>query len=106
MLLGFWIDSWDLSTLHTVAALIGAALSLYVAQMWSRGEIRIEHPAVLIARRGALLMLALAMLWLVSYANDKGWAPWPAQVMLVLAVDLGLLVTIVATRVRQAATAH
>lgn len=106
MLLGFFVDNWDLSTLHTFAALFGAALSLYVMQLWSRGEITIEHPAVMIARRASLMLLALAMLWLVSYANDKGWSPWPAQVLLVLAIDAGLLVTVIAARLRQAVTAH
>lgn len=101
MLLGFGVEEWQLGTLHTFAALLGVALSLYVMQLWSRGEITVEHPVIMQLRRAALMVLAMALLWSVSYALDKAWDPWPAQVLVVLAVDMGLAVTIAAAWVRQ-----
>ena len=106
MLLGFVVDEWNLNTFHTLAALLGVALSLYVMQMWSQGQILADPPIIMVARRASLMLLSLSLLWLVFYANDKGWAPWPAQVLLVLAIDFSLVVTIVAAKLRQAVTAH
>ncbi len=106
MLLGFWVDSWKLQTPHMLVSLLGVFMALYVMQLWSRGEIDgFEHPLIHHARRFALMLLALALLWSVSYGHDKNWDPWPADFLTNVAVDLILGVTIVATRLRQRAQA-
>ncbi len=106
MLLGFWVDSWKLGTWHMCVSLLGAFMALYVMQLWSRGEIiSDEHPVISQLRRFALMLLALALLWSVSYGHDKNWDPWPADFLTNVAIDMILAVTIVATRLRQRAQA-
>ncbi len=102
MLLGFWVDGWKLQYAHALVSLLGAFMSIYVMQLWSRGEIIAnEHPLITHARRLALMIMALALIWSVSYAADKEWSPWPADFLTNVAVDMILGVTIVASRMRR-----
>ncbi len=102
MLLGFWVDSWKLQTAHMLVSLLGVGLSLYVMQLWYDPY---EHVIVIQLRRLALVVLALALLWSVSYANDKNWDPWPADFLTNVAIDMLLGATIFAVRLRRGSKA-
>ncbi len=102
MLLGFWVDGLHLQTAHMLVSLLGAFMALYVMQLWSRGEITPDiNPVISQLRRASLMILALALLWSVSYANDKNWDPWPADFLTNVALDMILGATIIAVRLRR-----
>ncbi len=106
MLLGFWVDSWKLGTAHMLVSLLGAFMALYVMQLWSRGDLsKDEHPIITHARRFGLMLLALALIWSVSYATDKRWEPWPADFLTNVAIDIMLGAAIVNVWCRKLAKA-
>jgi hypothetical protein len=41
--------------------------------------------------RGALLAVALSVIWMARYAEETGWAPWPPALLLVWALNAYLL---------------
>ena len=93
-------DNASFIVAHNVFCLLGVFLCLYVMQLWSSGAIQQDHPVIMQCRRGAMIVLALALLWSLSYAYDKAWDPWPADVLIVIAVDAMLAVTIAAATMR------
>lgn len=90
-------DQCDLRNVHYVASLIGAIMALYVMQLWTVGSLAISADCFVArhARRFSLLLVALSMLWSLSYQDTKGWMPWPSDVALSIAVDLFLLSSII-----------
>lgn len=95
-----WFDNSSFAVAHNVFCLLGVFLCLYVMQLWSSGAIQKDHPVIMQTRRGAMILLALALLWSLSYAYDKAWDPWPADVLIVIAIDAMLGVTIAAAAMR------
>lgn len=94
-----WFDTLDLRTLHVVAALLGVFLALFVMQLWGTGEFHSEHEQrwLVHMRRAALMGLALAFLWSLSYADTKNWQPWPTDIAAVLAIDIFLLTNVISS---------
>jgi hypothetical protein len=90
-------DGVNLSGIHYCASFIGAIMALYVMQLWTVGALAISNDCWFAkhARRLALLLVALAMLWSLEYSDSKGWTPWPSDVATILAVDLFLFSSIV-----------
>lgn len=90
-------DGLNLTVAHSIASFVGAIMALYVMQLWTVGALAVPDDCWFSkqARRLALLMVALMMLWSLSYSNSKGWSPWPSDVGMMFAVDLFLLSSIV-----------
>jgi len=97
------LDGVDLSSVHWFACLFGAIFSVWVSQLWSTGSIKFENDCWFSrhARRIALTVLALSMLWSLAYSTNKGWEPWPPDLIGLLAVDFFLLSTIIISVKRQ-----
>lgn len=81
-----YLETTDLTSSHTILALFGAGLSVYVMALTSYEREDINDPVWLQwFRRLYLGMGALALLWSISYSTTKGWQPWPPEVCLILA---------------------
>jgi len=97
-----WLDRFDWTTAHVIAALVGIVISLYAAQaMWHDQESNRDCWVVRYGRKVGYPLLALAFLWSLDFAHVKGWAPWPPHVGLELAIDLIIIMRIIALRQRQ-----
>lgn len=84
-------EGHDLSTVHTLMALLGAGLALYVMQLTSHEHEDAADPAWLRwSRRLSLGGVAMSFLWSLSYSMTKQWQPWPPEVALHLAL-IGML---------------
>lgn len=49
-------------------------------------------------RRVTQSLLALSLLWCVSYGYERGWQPWPPMVIFILCYDLSTIVGIAIMR--------
>lgn len=96
-----FLDSVDLKGAHFVASLLGVGLALYVMQLWGHGSVAYEHFVVNQLRRTSLIILALALLWSLSYAEIRQWQPWPSDLLTVIAVDIFLLSTVISSAIQQ-----
>lgn len=95
------LEGYDLTTLHTMLALIGAGLALYVMQLTSREHEDISDPPWLQwARRFALASIALSFLWSLIYSLQKAWQPWPPEIAVHLAIISMLAVRALAINAR------
>ena len=90
-------DRTDLRHIHYVASIFGAIMALYVMQLWTVGALAVSADCFVArhARRFSLLLVALSMLWSLSYQDSKGWMPWPSDVALCIAIDVFLLSSII-----------
>jgi hypothetical protein len=98
-------DSVDLTGVHFLACLFGVILCVYVMQLMMAGAIQFHDDCVIAyhVRRTALMLLALAMCWALTYSSNKGWQPWPPDVLIVISIDLMLAAgVIVALRRKRA----
>lgn len=86
---------------HFWASLIGIALSLYVMQLWSAGQIGKDIFCVAQMRRASLVLLALSLIAGLSYADRMKWSPWPTDTLMVIAVDLFLFSTAISAHIRR-----
>lgn len=95
------LESLDLSTAHTVLALFGAGLAIYVMQLTSHVKEDAVDPVWLQwARRFGLALIAWCLLWSVSYSTTKSWQPWPPELGLIVALIVVLSVRAIAIRLR------
>lgn len=97
-------DGLNLRAMHMVAGVAGALLAVYAMQMWSRGWIGGIETCLTIEglRRVALGLVGLSCLWSVMYAYHRpAWQPWPPDLVLMVAVDVFLLVTIIGGYLRK-----
>jgi hypothetical protein len=91
-----FLEELDLSLLYLAVSIGGALLAIYAMQFVSCGiigqgdTIPMRH-----IRRAALAILALALLWSVSYGETRRWQPWPPELFVRLAVDLYLLMSVI-----------
>lgn len=87
-------EHMDLRLAHIALCLSGVLLSTYLMQLiWHNPE---EGGMLLRwARRINLALVALAMLWSLSIADQRGWQPWPAEVLLLLSVDVMMLIRVI-----------
>ena len=91
----------DLTAAHTILAMAGFFLSVYVMQLthWE-AEDDVDPKPIRFIRRAVLALLAWAMLWSLSYSQDHGWQPWPAELLLMLAIDMILVIRAVSIKAR------
>jgi cell division protein FtsW (lipid II flippase) len=95
------LEGTDLRLLHTVLAMFGFFVSVYVMQSTQWEAEDGEDPAsIRFMRRIAYALLAWAFLWSVSYADTKNWQPWPCEMMTIVAIDLILVIRALAIRAR------
>lgn len=91
------VNGLDLSLLHTMLALIGSMLAVYVMQLTHyEAEDRADPPAVRFARRAALAVLALGFLWSLTFSDLRRWQPWAPMLVVYLAIDTILMVRVIA----------
>jgi predicted membrane protein len=96
-------DSLDLRTIHFVLSFVGIFLCAFAMQMLSTSGAPLDvMPVFGTLRRIGIWALALSMCWNVGYADIHArWQPWPCDVMMVLALDFYMLVSIIGAYVRQ-----
>jgi hypothetical protein len=101
MIMNRFLEGTDLNLAHTILAMIGFFLSVYVMQLtqWE-AEDNVDPPYIRIIRRIYLALQAWAFLWSLDIAATKNWQPWPACLMLMLAVDVGLMIRAIAIKAR------
>ena len=91
------LDGVDLTGAHTVLALAGALLAVYVMQLTHyEAEDRVDHWLIRRARRVGLALLSLAFLWSLTFSETRNWQPWPPEIVAFFAMDLLLAVRIAA----------
>ena len=87
------LEGHDLTGLHTLAALFGVLVAIHLMQLsWHSVEDQQDAPWVRWLHRFGLAFTAMTMLWSVNYAEVKHWQPWPADVFIIIAVDLALAI--------------
>jgi hypothetical protein len=97
MLIDRVLSEIDLTAVHTILALSGMFLAVYVMQLTRfEGEDREDHWLIREAHRLALVLYALAMLWSLSYSETKQWQPWPSDLAAFAIVDVMLVVRLLA----------
>ncbi len=87
------LESYDLTGLHTLAALFGVLAAIHLMQLsWHSTEDQQDPDWVRWLHRFGLAFTALTMLWSINYAEIKHWQRWPADVFIIIAVDLALAI--------------
>ena len=94
MQLDLLLEQADLRLLHIVLCLGGVLLSTHLMQLFWHNP---EEGGILLrwARRINLAFVALSMLWSLSIADQRGWQPWPAFLLLLASVDFMMLIRVV-----------
>lgn len=97
-----WIDKFDLTAAHVLAALYGMVVAIYASQAtWQDHDSNRDCWIVRYGRKVMYPALALAFLWSLDFAHVKGWTPWPPNVAINIAMDLIITMRIIALRQRQ-----
>ena len=95
------LESYDLTGLHTIAALFGVLVAIHLMQLsWHSVEDYQDPAAIRWAHRTGLALIALALLWSVNYAEVKHWQPWPADVFVIIALDFALVMRAITLHLR------
>jgi hypothetical protein len=83
------LEDWDLSLVLMTLAMLGFFLAVYVNQLTHyEAEDHNDPWFIRMMRNAAYMMLAWGFLWTLSYANAKGWQPWPPVILIIVAVDI------------------
>lgn len=86
------IDSADFSDVHTVLALFGGLLCIYVMQKTRyEAEDQRDSAPVRWARTIALAALSGSMFWSLTYRDSHVWHPAPPYLLGMLALDVLLV---------------
>ena len=88
-----FVESLDLTAIYLILCIIGILLCLYVMQLFAIGVLEMigDPPSAFWARRSGLAIVALSLCWCLFYSIQKGWQPWPPDLLLVAGLDLLLL---------------
>jgi hypothetical protein len=102
------LESADLTGVFALASIAGSMLSIVAMQMsWNEAMERgVDTPAMLNLRRASFILVSLTLLWSLSYAETKGWQPWPPAVAIVLALDFYLSVLIIMVGMKSGASSR
>lgn len=96
------LESRNLASLYAFLALVGVVLCLVVMQEIWHDPVSSWDPLPLRwLRRLSLALVALVLLWSVSYLLRKDWQPWPPMLGMVAVLDLWLAVQAAILWVRQ-----
>lgn len=91
--LQLFLEQADLRMVHIILCLTGVLLATHLMQLlWHNPE---EGGLVLRwMRRVNLAFVALSMLWSLGIADQRGWQPWPAFILLLASVDFMMLIRV------------
>jgi NO-binding membrane sensor protein with MHYT domain len=107
MLIDRVLSGVDLVAVHTVLALAGMFLAVFVMQVTHYEAEDKNDPWVLReTNRLGLGLYALAMLGSLAYSYSKQWQPWPPDLAVFAVVDLMLIVRVVAIWAHVRRTGH
>lgn len=91
--LGSFMDSVDLTAVHTILALYGGLIAIYVMQKTRyEAEDQRDSKFVRMTRTIALAALSGSMFWSLTYGESRQWQPWPPDILGMLALDVLLTV--------------
>jgi hypothetical protein len=94
-------EAANLTKMHSILAIVGALLSVYVMNLISyEHEDEVDPSWLRWVRRSGLMLVALAFGWTINYSFEHNWQPWPPEILLMVGVDLGLVVRVVAIHLR------
>jgi hypothetical protein len=101
------LEGIDLTALHTILTVAGALLAVYVMQLTHyEAEDMVDPWIVRKMRRLSLALIALAQLGSALYSLSHQWSPWPPELLLIFAVNLALVIRMVAIWARIKRTGH
>lgn len=83
------LEGFDLSIVHTILTAIGFFLTILVMQLTGHVDL-FEDWRHRWSRRSALAVLALSLLWSLSWSETRLWQPWPPD-LLTLAALIGIM---------------
>lgn len=102
-----FLEGIDLNGIHLILTIFGGLLAVYVMQLTHHeAEDEVDPWVVRKFRRFSLVMLSLSMWWSAYYSLSHQWQPWPPEVLLVFAIDLALVIRMVAIWARIGRTGH
>lgn len=92
--IGNYLDSFDLTGIHTILALIGGLLAIFVMQQTRyEAEDRKDPAYVRTLRTISMIALSAAFFWSVTYRyTHPEWNPAPPFLLSMLALDVLLAV--------------
>ena len=95
------LEGMDLTIAHMVLALTGFFLSIYVMQLirWEAEDDQ-DPPVLQSARRIAYAILAWGYLWSLSYGWTKAWQPWPAELLMMAAMNAVMTIRVFGIKAR------
>jgi hypothetical protein len=97
----------DLTGIHLILTLFGGLLAVYVMQLTHyEAEDFVDPWIVRTMRRLSLALISASMFWSAWYSMTHQWAPWPPEVILIFAINLGLVIRMVAIWARIKRTGH
>lgn len=92
-----FVDSIDLSGAHTLLAIYGGLLAIYVMQKTRyEAEDQCDSKFVRITRTIALAALSGALFWSLTWRDSHDWHPAPPIMLMMLALDALLTVRVLA----------
>jgi hypothetical protein len=107
MLIDRVLNGIDLTAVHTVLALTGMFLAVYVMQLTHHeAEDKVDPPFLREIRRLGLGLYALMMLWSLAYSESKQWQPWPPDLAAFAVMNTLLVVRLSAIWLRIRRTGH
>ena len=87
-----WLSHQNMTDAHLILSFIGVFLAVYLMQVkWIDAEDKLDPVWLQHSRRLALVVIALGLLWGVSFQDTKGWQPWAPDVIVIAGFDLSML---------------
>lgn len=88
----YFLDNTDFTAVHTILALFGGLLCIYVMQK-TRYEAEDQRDSTFVrwSRTIALAALAGSMFWSLTYRDSHDWHPAPPYLLGMLALDVLLV---------------
>lgn len=102
-----FVDGIDFVAVHTVLALYGGLITIYVMQKTRyEAEDHSDPRLVRAVRTVALAALSGSMFWSLTYSEAREWMPWPPDLLGILALDVLMTVRVIAIWARIKRTGH
>lgn len=95
------LESWNLTYVLALLAMLGFFLAVYVNQLTHyEAEDSSDPMFIRIMRQAAYLLMAWSFLWVMSYSEARGWQPWPPVILMIVAIDMILIIRALAIKAR------